>query len=299
MTVDPRFADFFTLGDDVDQAQFDLWAQSMEALLLTKRERLSGPRTYYVRPDGNDSNDGGANTSVSAFLTKQKAMDVIASDLDLGNNDVTVQVAPATYTAGLRCKSYVSSAGIVKFLGDPTTPSNVYVNPAVGPAIFTNGALDSGVFEFTGFKVSSTTAGTRDGVRASGRRVYFRVNAIEFGNCTSTQCQSIFGAHIEAVGNLLVSGGAAVGFWASRQALLYLSNRTITYSNNPAYSARNFNASEAGWLDCFSMIFTNGGTVTGKRYQADNLGGIFTNGGGASYVPGNSAGSESEGGEYI
>jgi hypothetical protein len=46
------------------------------------------------------------------------------------------------------------------------------------------------------------------------------------------------------------------------------------------------------------VTFTNGGTVTGTRYRAENNGAIFTNGGGASYLPGSIAGTTSAGGVY-
>jgi parallel beta-helix repeat protein len=48
-------------------------------------------KTYYVRPDGNDSNTGSANTAGSAFLTIQKAV-------NLTNAGDTVMVADGDYT---------------------------------------------------------------------------------------------------------------------------------------------------------------------------------------------------------
>jgi hypothetical protein len=47
------------------------------------------------------------------------------------------------------------------------------------------------------------------------------------------------------------------------------------------------------------MTFTNGGTVTGQRYNVAANGVIFTNGGGANYLPGNAAGASATGGQYL
>ena len=94
----------------------------------TTREVLSANRTYYVRTDGSDSNNGLANTSGGAFLTIQKAINT-ASGLDLSIYDVSILVPAGTWTENLVLKSLVG-AGRVTLTGDITTPSNVVLNPA-------------------------------------------------------------------------------------------------------------------------------------------------------------------------
>ena len=91
------------------------------------REILTAARTYYVRTDGNDSNDGLSDTSGGAFLTPQKAIDVAAS-LDTAIYDVTIKFADGTYTIvnGLILKAAVGGGSII-LEGNPTTPTNVVI----------------------------------------------------------------------------------------------------------------------------------------------------------------------------
>ncbi|MEQ8282904.1 MAG: DUF2793 domain-containing protein [Parvibaculum sp.] len=63
------------------------------------REPLTASRTYCVRTDGDDANDGLVNDAGGAFLTIQHALDVIYGTLDLAGFNVTIQLAAATYAA--------------------------------------------------------------------------------------------------------------------------------------------------------------------------------------------------------
>jgi len=258
-------------------------------------EPLAANRTYYVRPDGSNSNTGLANTAGGAWLTLQKAMDYISGTLDLGPYNVTVQVADGTYTTGLSLKSYRATSGTITFVGNETTPANCLIS-VTSANCFGNASGAAGVFTLKGFKLTAATSGWGMAFSGQGMRVSFK--NIDFGACVTRHLEASQGAFVEATGNITVSGNALVGFWATRRGSIYMSNRTVTYLNSPAYGARHWNASEQGWIDGYGMTFVNGGTVTGKRYEVDGLGGIYTAGGGASYVPGDSAGSEANNGKY-
>jgi hypothetical protein len=61
------------------------------------REKLTGPRTYYVRKDGNDANDGLTNSAGGAFLTLTKAWQTICENLDQNGHRVTIQMMAGSY----------------------------------------------------------------------------------------------------------------------------------------------------------------------------------------------------------
>jgi len=260
--------------------------------ILGLPEPLTADRTYYVRTDGSDANTGLANTSGGAFLTIQRAMDIIAASLDLGPYNVTVQIGNGTYAGGLVLKTYRATSGVVRFTGNTGSPSSCVIS-SMGEGIETAAGIFAH-FNLSGLKL---TAASR-GIIVDGRGASVNMSSIDFGT-THTHALARYGARLTLTGTNYVSGNATVGFWASRQGLLYASGSTLHYLSGVAYSARNFNASEAGWLDCFSMTFAgSAASVTGKRYEIAGLGGVFTNGGGANYIPGNSAGSVATGGVY-
>ena len=117
---------------------------------------LAANRTYYVRTDGSNSNNGLANTAGGAFLTIQKAIDTV-SGLDLGAYNVTIQVGNGTYTGGASVVGPYLGSGTVTLQGDTTTPSNVVISTTSADAISvtTNGRLTVG-----GFKLQTATSGS-------------------------------------------------------------------------------------------------------------------------------------------
>jgi hypothetical protein len=106
--------------------------------LTPKREVLTANRTYYIRADGSDSNTGLADTSGGAFLTIQKAINVIAGTLDIAGFSVTIQVADGTYTGPSTLKNVLgySSPGCLVIQGNSTTPANVLIS-TTGATCFT------------------------------------------------------------------------------------------------------------------------------------------------------------------
>ncbi|MDC9825684.1 hypothetical protein PRN20_18270 [Devosia sp. ZB163] len=251
------------------------------------REVLTANRIYYVRTDGNDSNDGLTNTAGGAFLTIQKAIDV-ACALDLSIYNVTIQLANGTYNAANALKSYVG-AGPITIQGNTTTPANVVVNVTGGICFAAPAAL--GRYNITGLKMTGAYGILAD----SGSYVAF--GNVDFGACTEVHAYTQSLGNLYAYQNYTISGGAKRHWYIGALSNGTLRGRTITLTGTPAFSVAFCQAINGGYASVYSNTFV--GSATGVRYSATQNGVIDTNGGGASYLPGSSAGAIATGGQYI
>jgi hypothetical protein len=258
-----------------------------------EREILRAARTYYVRTDGNDTNNGLANTAAGAFLTIQAAVNKILSSLDFDGYDVTIQVGDGTYTAGAVVRGYTTNIGRLTIKGNTGTPANVLINLTSADGFHAVDNYDCPV-NVKDMKIVTGTSGTA--LRATNGILRFA--NIEFGAAATYHLYALNGGIIEATGNYAVSGGALAHGYANNCGKIFLSGRTITFSNTPAFSSWTFGSRTGSTITASSMTFTNGNTVTGTRYYVDKVSLIDSDGGGDNYLPGNAGGSFATGGVY-
>lgn len=294
----PVDADEFPL---VDSASNPAWGlkkltfANLKAVLLAYfkgqfREKLTAARTYYVRSDGNDGNDGLSNTAGGAFATIQKAINTVAA-LDVGNFQATISIAAGTY-APFELKPYVGNKS-PQITGSTTNPETVVISaPAGGLSAVL--AQDAGVWSIAGVKVQSVGG---SGFRIESTRL--DINGFcELGACGG---RHIFayrsGVFISA--NLRITGSAQTCLDASYPGgtISYTGGYTVTISGTPAFSNAFGFAMMLGSLIVNGVTFS--GAATGLRYRVASIGVLQTFGMGASYLPGNTAGVVSEGGQYL
>ena len=252
--------------------------------LLGVREVLTANRTYYVdKALGNNSNDGRASGSGRAFATVQKAIDT-ACGLDLNIYSVTINVADGTGYAAFGLKSYVG-VGPINIIGNTTTPANVDLS---GSSTNITGDGWNCAYVIKGMKVASS-AGNGMAFIGPGTAA---LDNIEFGACTVAHIRADNNCLVSSVwGHITISGNAGFGYLAGYGATIDLNNCTITYSANVAYATAHAYGQVSGIVNVQSVTFTLGGfTVTGKRYNSVTGGYASSNGAGATFIPGNVAG---------
>lgn len=261
------------------------------------RELLTANRTYYVRPDGNDSNNGLANTSGGAFLTVQKAYDTICANLDLAGYAVTIQLADGTYappsgTNALLASKAWTGGGEIVVQGNSTTPANVVISTTNANAVMVTAPLP-GLLTLKDFKIQTATSGDAISLQAAGN---LRFGNMNFGASAGAHLNTNApGAKITAISGYTISGGAQHHAGLSGQSTIAIPV-AVTLTGTPNFSVRFVNAIGLAYLDCSAASFS--GAATGVRYGVFINAVIFSNGGSSTFFPGNAAGVSGTGGIY-
>ncbi len=255
----------------------------------SRREVLIANRTYYVRTDGSDSNNGLANTSGGAFLTIQKAVDTAAT-LDVGGYTVTIQVGDGTYTGVVSLKNVAgfSAAGTLIIQGNNSTPANVLISTSA--TAFTADALNV-IWDIKDLKITTSAA---DGIWAA-RGGKIRFGNLDFGAISGSGILASDGGTVVAVGNYSITGNATRHIQSTTLGIVRTQSITITLTGTPAFSVATVTSSYGANATVQGATYS--GSATGVRYSATMNGTIFSNGG-ANHIPGDSAGTTATGGQY-
>lgn len=262
--------------------------------LARLRTQLNGNLNIYVATTGSDTVNSGLSAA-SPFLTLQKAWDYIVKSLDLNGYAVTVNIANGTYTSPLSASGQpvgAISGAAVTFSGNVGSPSNVVISTN-GTAI--TASLGASI-ALQGMKI--TTAGSGSCIQSTAQSYIGILGNMEFGACVAAHMWASQSSTIAIHSGYTISGSAANHAVASGcSELLALPGLTFTLTGTPAFS-QSFAQSWACSIVQFpSDTFT--GAATGVRYSVYQNAVINTSGGGASYIPGNSAGSAYGGGQYV
>ncbi|RAI42616.1 DUF2793 domain-containing protein [Rhodoplanes roseus] len=245
------------------------------------REVLTADRTYWVRTDGSNANDGRSDTPAGAFLTFQRAVDVVRQTLDLAGFQVTIRAGGAggTFTGGVSVNGpLVGARGMdaLVLLGDTTTPANVVLQTT--DALSVVRAYQGAQFSIAGFKLTSTSGILLDALNFGGIRVTGRM---EFG---STANVHVFGRRMSYIDlgsmSYTISGGGLYHLRATNNSIVSAQNATVSLVGSPAFTAF-INVSAISEVISVGAAFT--GAATGLQYSGDTNSALIN---GATLIPG-------------
>ena len=254
---------------------------------------MTADTIYYVSTQGSDSNDC---SQPNPCHIPQYVIGIV-QNLDLAGYNVTIQMSDGTYTDPIIFGNafLTPGNGTVTLRGNPTTPSNVLLQTS-GTALMVGAGVN---LTLDGVKVSTTNSG--DGIYVMNKG-NLTINAIEFGPCPGG-----FHMHVDTGGAIylnnsyVISGGANVHIFAGFQGrIIYNGPPTIaiTFSGNPHFVDQFIFCYELAMVYIYPVSFSGSMTDMAKYYVSMN-GVIDTNGSGANYLPGATAGWSEHGGQYI
>lgn len=255
-------------------------ASQVGGLRLGQDQGGSLPGILYVRSDGNDANTGLENTAGGAFATLSHALNVALGFYI----DAEIHVGSGSF-GGAWASGVSGTVSIIGSGSGSTTIDGVLAQAGQHISV-------------TGCRIE-TINGT--GLDCTGTGASMLASEIEFGACNYAHARAIDGGTIE-LADYTVSGGASGGSHLRAERFgKILCTGTATLTDDVTLAG--------SWVDCQSglglvdydggSIDLNGFTVTGKRYELHAGSVCNTHGGGASFLPGSSAGTVDSGGIYL
>lgn len=258
------------------------------------RRILTAATTLYVRPNGNNSNSGLRNTSDGALLSYDKAFSLLANNLDIGSQNVTItNGAGATFTAALNVLPWIGGGQVTLDLNggaiNSTSVACLVANALPGVLVIQNGTLQCSVASALSISASAL---------------------ITIGSCMVFGPVGAGGYHMQATSpgavinkvsvNYTVTGGNCAGHvQAADGGQISGGLGTVTISSGlTVATAFAFGVRQGLIIDQLSS-FTNSSLVTGSKYSVITNSVIDTGGGSSTYFPGSLTGTSSSGGTYI
>lgn len=263
------------------------WTQTQQGRL-----RLKANTNLYVATTGNDTTNAGI-ASAAPWLTIQNAVNFVANMIDLNGFNATINVADGTYAAGVSLGAPLTGGGTLSIVGNITTPANCIVSVTNSECFL---ASNGGNIQVAGFQMATASSGSCLQAVNGGQ---ITVNgAMNCGACAANHLFASDGGIIEITSNYTISGSASAHYTGTRKGEIFVpSSITVTVSGTPAFSTAFAVALSLSDLELAGITFT--GSATGSRYNSINNSLINTNGGGATYLPGNSGGTTGTGGLYV
>ncbi|MGU3539967.1 hypothetical protein [Methylobacterium sp. A54F] len=264
------------------------------AISEVSKNVAAGFTTVWVRPDGDDTNDGSANLQTKAFKTITAAYQKAILAFGIAQPLILQLGIPGTYPG--MAKGY-RTAGDLTILGDETNKAS-YIISDQGNASQAHAAGGSGQITFRGLTFQSSGAGkTTFAVGSNAYVLLYNVAFVSLATGGGFHIVANDGAII-GVGDGCFFSGNMGGLVQANGGIVSLGGPGFTLSGSPAWSVAAAYAKSAGKIYVAPGISFNGAS-SGNRYLCASNGLIDTNGQGSTILPGSGTGSVSTGGQIV
>lgn len=267
--------------------------------------RVVNRPVLWVRTDGNDANKGQGNNANQAFKTIAAALQYGVQYLAYSGSLLSLAIgiagnyeAPGTQSIAGAAATLLGGAGTIQILGDVTNQDGFVIQGVGAPG---NSAIVHTSFGTTltlkGLTIANNSTSLSSLLASSGANVYIE-------NVTFAGINGTAGAHVKASDGGTVKVGPNCKVLASRANML----SADAGGGIVIQGASTVTLVGALTFTIFAVAFQtariiansgfSGGVVTGQRYSVFNQGFIGTNGGGANFFPGTTAGSAASADQY-
>lgn len=257
---------------------------------------LQANRTIYVDQLRGDDAKGTGVSTISAYASIQRALRE-ASAWDCNGFDVTVQLADGYHNIKTPIDvPELYRVGTATIQGNVSNNQLVQIDSTLGSFIHAGIGGTSSRWKISSMTINGTNASNYWMIMATGNAILNPHN-LRF-NTGVIALFSVAGGKIEVTGGLAIQGSWSTSWlFANEKGLLICRNQTITMVSTPAFSFAGVYSGLGSVIIADALTFS--GSATGVRYSSRENSVIYTNGGGASYFPGNSAGTTLTGGLYV
>lgn len=249
------------------------------------RTGLQSDLTLYVRTDGNDANDGLANTAAGAFLTIQRGVDVASRLIDGRGQNITIQVADGTYSMSstITLRRFLGT-GTITLQGNTATPANCIISQTGAGVAGITATSDVSDWVVQGFRLNGT--GSTGVAITISSNCSLQIGNIQFNTGWSSHIAVTANSSLNITAACSILAGGVTHITVQRNSHVRLA-AVITLTGTPAFSAR-----FAYITVCSSFVSVGGsysGAATGTRHLIDFVSAV-TGAGAVTFFPGSVAG---------
>jgi len=257
---------------DVQAAIAEVDSEKLSITSTAYRQRQVSLTPFYVRVDGNNSNNGQADTAGGAWLTPAGAFSWLATYFDVGNIKPTVNIQPGTYAPFTVAHPWVGTS-YVNFQGFPTISATGMAN---------NG---SGLIRVSGDFTAAIAAGLATGFKVCIRET---VGTTEANN---TDANPVWTITVISNSAIDLQGSTFTNAWVSNGKIVTTiiaatgaSQTCVFATDNNIIDLRNVYLYNGGFAGCIGIKISQGGIIDPReitygplsiqRQATDNGGGI-------------------------